>query len=185
VAKYKYKNNAKQAIYRAKISHSDKVASLLFETFLENRGKIKSAEVYRKGICKKNDFTKWRTMLCEKGWLIFELSSDGKSSNYYPGKKLLKYINKEKQESYEIATTKELNDVESEHNKLKKEYEEFKEETNKKFDRVNVLVDEYINKIDPITNDAKRKKYHRGGYDNVVIPLKSNKKKGKNINKKA
>ena len=106
--------NARQAMERSKIPNSRKVVSLLFETFIENRGKLKSAEVYLKGLCKKGEFYQWRQELSDKGWLVFEIDRSGKFANYYPGKKLLKYINKEKAESHEMATSRDLKQLEKE-----------------------------------------------------------------------
>ena len=88
---------------RAKIPSSGALATLLLETFVEHDGRLLSSTVYSRGICDQKQFREWRKELIDKGWLIWSESQTDKGI-YFPGKKLITYINKEKITQKEIAT---------------------------------------------------------------------------------
>lgn len=168
--KYSQWRNVRQALHRNGVKSSAKVATILLETFLEGNGKLRAAEVYKKGLCSEGKFYEWRKNLCDKGWLIFDLTNNGKVARYYPGKKLLKYVNKEKELSYELASTKDLFEAE----RLAELRYVSKDRHEKLAERVRSLeaaMDRVINILDPETNDKKRSKYLSGGYDDVLRPL--------------
>jgi hypothetical protein len=156
---------------RQKVKKSGNVATLLLEVFLEGNGKLRAAQVYEKNLCEKNQFYIWRKEMCDTEWLVFELTNDGKVARYYPGRKLKKYINKEKKINYELASTKDLYESE--------------EATRKKFDQVNsdyteikkrvksleAAMDRVINILDPDTNPKKREAYQAGKYDHKLESL--------------
>lgn len=169
--KYMNWNKVKCALARAKINAPGKAATLLLDTFLEQNARLRAAEVYKKGLCEEGKFYAWRKELCDKGWLVFDLTNQGKVARYFPGKKLMKYINNEKSLRYEIATTRDLAemDVEIEAKYVNKEtHEKLAESHGKLAEKVNKLeaaMDRVINILDPETNEEKREKYLLGGYD--------------------
>ena len=168
--KYSVWNSVRQALARNKIAKSGNTATILLETFLEVNGKLRAAEVYKRGLCPEGKFYAWRKELCDKGWLVFELINNGKVARYYPGKKLVNYVNKEKELSYELASTKDLYEAErlAEARYVSKEKHERLEERVKSLE---AAMDRVINILDPDTNEAKRQKYISGGYDRVLKPL--------------
>ena len=168
--KYSQWDNLRRALVRAKINGAGKVATVLLDTFLEVNGRLRAAEVYKKGLCSEGKFYEWRKTLCDKGWLVFDLTNNGKVARYYPGKKLVKYVNKEKELNYELASTRDLYEAErlAEARYVSKEKHERLEERVKSLE---AAMDRVINILDPNTNEAKRQKYISGGYDRVLKPL--------------
>lgn len=172
---------------RDNIPHATKVITFLFDTFLSNRGKISASAVYKKNLCEPNRFKEWRLMLVAKNWLIFEVSKCGKYSKYYPGAKLLKYINDEKQQQCELASTRDLDLLEThirdnyvdntEHQKLRNEHEAL----SKKVDRMDFAIDRIINIINPYSNAKKREDFLSGKYDAKILSIKKNRKTLKSV----
>lgn len=166
--KYINWNKVKCALARAKIQSPGKAATLLLDTFLEQNARLRAAEVYKKDLCEEGKFYAWRKELCDKGWLVFELTNQGKVARYFPGKKLMKYINHEKSLRFETATTMDLAhmDAEIEAKYVSKEsHEKLSEEVGK----LRSAMDRVINILDPDTNERKREKYLSGGYDEVFL----------------
>ncbi len=102
-----------KAISASKISNSGSHATLFLETFLENDGRMLASTVYAKGLCEEKKFREWRASLIDKGWLIWKESQDDKGL-YFPGKKLLHYINKEKIAQSELATRSSVEKIREE-----------------------------------------------------------------------
>jgi hypothetical protein len=91
------------ALYRQKIALSGSISTLLLETFLEDSGRLLSSRVVARGLCEEGYFGKWRKDLIDKGWLVWSETQSDKGL-YYPGKKLIPYINKEKAQINVMAT---------------------------------------------------------------------------------
>lgn len=91
------------ALRKSGVKAPGKVATLLLEAFVLHDGRIIASHVYSKNICEEKQFREWRRELIEKSWLTWtEVQLD--KGLYYPGKKLIPYINKEKAEIKIIAT---------------------------------------------------------------------------------
>ena len=165
-SEYITSNRVKCALARASVKSPGAVATLLLDTFIKNSGRLRAAEVYSKKLCEQGKFYAWRKELCDKNWLIFELTNVGKVSRYYPGKKLVKYINQEKEASFEIATTKDLNKLELETQEkilslpTRKEFETLKE----KVDRAEKAIMNLIENRDPPATKVKVDGFFDGTY---------------------
>jgi hypothetical protein len=103
------------ALTRLKIKRAGSTATFLLESFLENNGRILASQVVARGICEDGKFRDWRKVLIEKGWLIWSEAQDDKGQ-YFCGKKLVPYINKEKIAQKELATRESVEKVRSDLN---------------------------------------------------------------------
>ncbi len=101
--KYKIYNSLQLVLARAKFQTSGVLATLLLETFIEHDGRLLASTVYARGLCDEKQFREWRKNLIDKGWLVWSESQADKGI-YFPGKKLVAYINKEKIAQKEMAT---------------------------------------------------------------------------------
>lgn len=147
------------ALARNRYANSYKLATLLLETFLENDGQITAQKAYDLGLCSKDEgFRDWRKKLCELSWLEFIIENN-KSVTYKPGKKLLKYINREKQNRFELATKEDL--------KLALAQKADRSEV----EELRTTVDRILNIIDPPADKEKEKKLAQGGYDDRFLTL--------------
>lgn len=185
--KYRQHENVRKGMASDKIANSSKVATILFKAFLELDGKLRVELCREKKLCMNSgEFYEWRAFLKKKGWLDYESDSNGRLRYYHPGRKLLPYINKEKSQNFELAskdeirfsemrTNEKIKSVELEaHNQIEKKYSVLENEHEKMKDRMSKLeaaMDRIINIVDPDTNEAKRKKYLSGGYDDVMKTL--------------
>ena len=95
------------ALRKAGVEQSGKTATLILEAFLEDGGRITASKVVARGVCKEGCFSSWRKQLIDKGWLIWSETQNDKGQ-YFPGKKLMSYVNKEKISSKEIITRDEI-----------------------------------------------------------------------------
>ena len=95
------------ALRRANVLNYGVCATTLLEAFLEDSGRITASKVVARKICNEGEFSMWRKQLIEKGWLIWNETQSDKGQ-YFPGKKLMSYINKEKIASKEIVTKDEV-----------------------------------------------------------------------------
>ena len=95
------------ALRRSKIKNYGSVASYFLEVFVEREGRILAVDVALKGLCKEGEFSKWRSEMISKGWLEWS-SSQADRGQYFAGKKLVKYINRELQENKQIATVDQI-----------------------------------------------------------------------------
>jgi hypothetical protein len=83
------------------------LSSLILEAFLEDSGRITASKVVSRKLCNEGEFSVWRKQLIDKGWLVWsEVQTD--KGQYFPGKKLMPYVNKEKISSKEIVTKDEV-----------------------------------------------------------------------------
>jgi len=87
-------------------------ATLILEAFMANDGRLLASTVYARGLCEDKQFREWRKNLIEKEWLIWSESQTDKGI-YFPGKKLIPYINKEKTAQKELATRESVEKVRS------------------------------------------------------------------------
>lgn len=100
-------NAAQLALRKQKVPAHGGTATLLLEAFLEDSGRLTASKVVTRGLCNEGEFSSWRKQLVDKGWLIWSETQNDKGQ-YYPGKKLMRYINKEKIISREVVTKDEV-----------------------------------------------------------------------------
>jgi thymidylate synthase len=106
-----------QALSRDGIKYPGKVATLLLDTFVHGNRKIYRTDLETRKILNKTDsFTTWRTGLTHRHWLIFE--QQDKYSSYSPGPNLVKFVNKEKLRSNEIASFDDIPKVNDENKEI-------------------------------------------------------------------
>lgn len=113
-----------ESLRRAKIDKYGLVSTLLLEAFLENEGRVLAAQVVARGICEEGKFREWRKELIDKEWIKWSETQMDKGQ-YFPGKKIINYINKEKIASKEMATKDEV-PSKAEFNTLKQELSDTK-----------------------------------------------------------
>ena len=142
-------------------AYPGKLGTYLLDTFLENEGQIKSVRVYELGLCSEDqkEFRDWRKKLCDKGWLDFVIENN-KSVTYKPGKKLLKYVNREKIATHELATK---NDLFSHTKPIKEELD--KKADKSELEELRKAMKRVLNIIDPPADEQKEKKFVQGEYD--------------------
>ena len=99
--KYKSYKPLSEALRRNEIRYSGVTATVFLDCFLSNNGELRASYVETKGLCQVGKFKIWRDEMIEKGWLVYKF---GQYSRHYPGPKLIKYINKEKVFSSELAS---------------------------------------------------------------------------------
>jgi hypothetical protein len=95
------------ALRRAKVPNYGACATLLLECFLEDAGRLQASKVIARNVCEDSCFSQWRNEMIKGGWLIWNLNQHDKGQ-YFSGKKLIPYLNKEKFSSKEIATRDEV-----------------------------------------------------------------------------
>jgi hypothetical protein len=105
--KFRTWNAVQLALKKSKQLNHGTTATLLLETFLENEGRLLASRAVSVGLCEEGKFRDWRKALVEKGWLLWSEAQDDKGQ-YFAGKKLLPYLNKEKLISKEIVTKDEV-----------------------------------------------------------------------------
>ena len=87
-------DNLRKALKNSKIEPNGKIATILLDCFINLDGKLRVPLFREKGLCQKSgEFYEMRKKLKSKGWLEFDTDAGGKLIRYYPGKKLIKYIN--------------------------------------------------------------------------------------------
>jgi hypothetical protein len=106
------------ALKRAGVGSHGCTATLLLETFLEDNGRLQASKVVSRRICEEGAFSNWRNDMIRNGWLVWSSNQTDKGQ-YFAGKKLIPYLNKEKISSRELATRDEV--------ASKSEFEELKE----------------------------------------------------------
>jgi len=100
-------NAAQLALRKLAVSSHGATATLLLEAFLEDSGRLTASKVVSRGLCNEGEFSAWRKQLIDKGWLIWSETQSDKGQ-YFPGKKLMPYVNKEKISSRELVTRNEV-----------------------------------------------------------------------------
>ena len=136
-----------QSLSRNGVPKSGVTASTLLEAFIHLNGELKASFVQGKGLCEPGKFKEWREDLIKGGWLSYTF---GDYSRHYPGSKLVKYINKEKMLSSEIATTEELTKVREEM-ATKEELAQVKERVSLLEEAVKNMIEEF----DPPVTEEK------------------------------
>lgn len=149
--KYKTYNALSLCLKKAGIKKQGTVATLLLDIFLKNDGALKAAHAIEKGLCKKGQFTSWRSKLEAKGFIKFNFIENHRSW-YEPGLKLNKYLNREKIEHFELATKSDLNQFpRKEEVPTKQEFEAMKE----RIEALEKAMQKEIEKDDPPFNPDK------------------------------
>ena len=138
---FKCYNAISIAMKRDKIASYGVIATTLLECFLHNDGELRASLVKERKICKEGEFTEWREALIAKGWLSY---SHGSYARHTPGPKLVKYINKEKMISQELATVRQVQIVD-------KKVEAMQEEIS----LLKAAVKNMIEEFDPPVTDEK------------------------------
>ncbi len=136
-------NSVQLVLKRGGVQSHGSTATLLLETFVEDSGRLTASKVVARGLCKEGEFWSWRKSMIEKGWLNWSEQQPDKGQ-YFPGKKLIPYINKEKLYSKEIATKDEV--------ASRAEFQDLKERMN----RIEEVVQELKEAVAPPDTDEKR-----------------------------
>ena len=95
------------ALRRDKYSRPGALSSQLLTAFLEQNGEILSESFIGSQLCEKGQFSSLRRRLIQDGWLIWNPHQQYKAI-YFAGKKLIKYINREKLLSQEVVIKSEI-----------------------------------------------------------------------------
>jgi hypothetical protein len=136
------------ALRRAKVPNYGACTTLLLECFLEDNGRLQASKAIARRVCEEGSFSNWRNDMIKKGWLVWSQSQTDKGQ-YFAGKKLISYVNKEKISSKEILTRDEA--------ASKNEVEDLKERMN----RIEEVVQELKKAMEPPETDAKKKARER------------------------
>ena len=110
IRSFKVYQAVRKALERQKIDKSGATATLILEAFMACDGRLLASTVYARKLCEEKQFREWRKNLIDKGWLLWSESQTDKGI-YFPGKKLIPYINKEKIAQKEIATRESVEKV--------------------------------------------------------------------------
>ena len=135
-------NALEVSIRRGGVLSPGATATLILEAFLEDGGRIVASKAVARGLCKEGEFWQWRKTLIEKGWLQWSEAQQDKGQ-YFPGKKLMPYVNKEILAQKEIATRESVEQVRAE----KADRSEF-QETKKKLDATSSKLEETTSKLE-------------------------------------
>ena len=146
--KYKNYNALEIALRKSQTQYAGATATLLLECFLEDNGRLQASKVVARGICEEGSFSNWRNEMLKNGWLVWSQNQTDKGQ-YFAGKKLISYINKEKLSSREIVTRDEV--------ASKNEVESLKERMN----RIEEVVQELKKSMEPPDTEEKRKARER------------------------
>lgn len=111
--RFKTYNAMEIALRKSGMQKPGAVSTLLLEAFLEDGGRLPASKSVARGVCKEGEFGQWRKALIEKGWLQWSESQQDKGQ-YFPGKKLMPYVNKEIIAQKEIATRESVEQVRAE-----------------------------------------------------------------------
>ena len=103
-------DNLRKALKRNQVNNSGVVASLFLDIFIDRNGRMAASEVSANRICKDGEFSKWRSEMISKGWLEWSATQSDKGQ-YFSGRKLIKYINRELQETKQLATVEQIHDL--------------------------------------------------------------------------
>lgn len=106
--KFKSYRSLLEAMRREEIRLPGVTTTLLLECFLHNCGELRASLAIERELCKEGEFTEWRKNMIAKGWLMYK---PGDYSRHYPGPKLIKYINKEKAFSSELASIPDVEKI--------------------------------------------------------------------------
>jgi hypothetical protein len=144
-----------QSLSRNGVQKSGVTASTLLEAFIHLNGELKSSFVQGKGLCEPGKFKEWREDLIKSGWLSYTF---GDYSRHSPGPKLIKYINKEKLASLEIASIPDVEHIVSkakEEMATKEELVAVKEKLEARVSLLEEAVKNMIEEFDPPVTEEK------------------------------
>lgn len=115
---YQGYDTCRKRLTRDGIKNPGKTASFLFDVFVAGTEKIIAENVVDRGLCGNlmGDFAFWRKQLVDKSWI----SPWSKSYGHEPGAKLIRLVNKERTEMFSIATTRDVSELKSEIDDLRK-----------------------------------------------------------------
>jgi hypothetical protein len=167
--KYKEYKNLSDSLRRDGIPYPGKVATILLDAFIYTNGHLKAPTVVAKGLCVDGRFKIWVKNL--EHWIIKDDTSDS-YTKYRCTEKLLKYINRERQRSFLVATSDEVEQakkeaIEESGKKIATVDASLRAELRAQDERIKNLeqtMNEVIEVIDPPSNERKRKKLQRGEY---------------------
>jgi hypothetical protein len=142
-------NSVQLVLKRASVPCHGKTATLLLETFIEDSGRLTASKVVSRGLCNEGEFSAWRKQLIEKGWLIWSETQSDKGQ-YFPGKKLMPYVNKEKISSRELVTKDEV--LPKSEAATKEEFQALKA----RMSRIEDVVQELKKAVEPPDTEEKR-----------------------------
>ena len=154
----------RRALVRSKgIDSPGKVATILLETFVEQNGKLRVSMCRERGLCLNGgDFYEWRRLLKEKDWLSYDTDGDGKLIRYFPGRRLVPYVNREKLK-FEIATTHDLHALEIKANEKFVSKEEY-QQLEKRIKQAEEAISNLIETLDPPSGPEKVLGFLEGSY---------------------
>lgn len=147
--RFKTYNAIEIALRKAKVIKPGAVATLILEAFLEDGGRLTASKAVSRGVCNEGEFSSWRKQLIENGWLIWSESQNDKGQ-YFPGKKMISYLNKEKIASKELVTKDE---VLSKHQAATKDE---LQELRARMNRIEDVVQELKEAVTPPDSEEKR-----------------------------
>ena len=127
-------------------------ANLLLECFLEDGGRLQASKAVAKKVCEEGRFSVWRDEMVKSGWLLWSQTQNDKGQ-YFSGKKLMLYLNKEKIFSKEIATKDDVIATRDEVADLRAQLNSHEE----RFTKIDEAVQELRRAVEPPDTDEKRK----------------------------
>jgi len=138
-----------EAMRRSGMKSYGALSTLILEAFLEDSGRLTASKVVSRSLCNEGEFSAWRRQLIDKGWLVWSETQTDKGQ-YFPGKKLLQYINKEKISSKEIVTKDEV--LPKSEAATKEEFQALKA----RMSRIEDVVQELKKAVEPPDTEEKR-----------------------------
>ena len=142
--KFKTYNALMLALRKDGMKMHGSTATLLLECFIEDGGRLQASKLVARGLCEEGKFTFWRDEMIKSGWLIWTQNQADKGQ-YWAGKKLVSYLNKEKLFSKEIATRDDVADLRAQLNA----HEE-------RLAKIDEAVQELRNAMEPPDTEEKR-----------------------------
>jgi len=140
------------ALRRAKVPNYGACSNLLLECFLEDGGRLQASKAVAKKVCEEGRFSHWRDEMIRGGWLLWNQTQNDKGQ-YFSGKKLMPYLNKEKIFSKEIATKEEVSATRDEVADLRAQLNSHEE----RFTKIDAAVQELRRAVEPPDSEEKRK----------------------------
>ncbi len=147
------------ALRRAKVPNYGACATLLLECFLEDAGRLQASKVIARNVCEDSCFSQWRNEMIKGGWLVWNLNQHDKGQ-YFSGKKLIPYLNKEKFSSKEIATKDDVVATRDEVVATRDEVADLRFQVNsheKRLAKIDEAVQELRLAVEPPETEEKRK----------------------------
>ena len=141
------------ALKRAKVEKAGAVATLLLECFIEDGGSHLASKVVARGLCEEGCFHAWRDEMVKNGWLVWSINQADKGQ-YFVGKKLVSYINREKTSSKELVTRDEI--LPREEAATKAELEELRRELNAAKTKIDKVVSAFLEDNPPDTPERRK-----------------------------